>query len=207
MHIKCPHCEQDVQADKLKDKTNYSKCPICGYIFTPKNLDNFSPHSVKSKRFDIVLTDKSAEITTNKRSLGTIISSLFMISYFLYLVKTFITNKECLKFYFFAYSAIIGLTYWALATILNKIRIIVSSQGIRIIDRPLPLPGRKFIPISAIRMIFFEEMPPIRKKIYCIWLEDKRKNKKPLKLVTHLETVEEAVYLKSIFKKYLSRKK
>jgi len=99
-----------------------------------------------------------------------------------------------------------GLSYYALASWFNKSHIFVNGNNIEIRHRPMPWFGRKEIAFSDIKQLYVKERTPRYRsgtggtyEVQAIM-----QNGRTTKLVSGLETSEQAFYIEQQVQKYLN---
>lgn len=225
MKIYCESCGSEIPAANINLQDRMAKCESCNNIFSISQLlDGMAPQrpspaqkesyfakaeislpkgiSVDQDYDGLIITRKWFNLTTIFLTFFCAFWDGFMIMWFSISISTEAYEMAA----FGSIHAIVGicLTYWCIASYINKTTIKVSSYLIKIKHSPLPFPGSKEFTISQLEQVYAKERVVRGKNgtttYYDLYIIDGNKH---TKVVSNLINKEQALYIEQEIEKYL----
>ncbi len=218
MDIKCPHCSRTVSSENINIQTCIAKCGYCGAVFgfagQVPGAGVFGP----SKRAvempdDYTVATEGADMVIVRRWFSR--KYLFMLFFCVFwdgflavwYVGAFKGNGPMMMKLFPLLHVGVGvwLTYYTLAGFVNRTKVTLNSCEFRIKHYPMPWPGSLVLPRQEIDQFFCEEKLSNNRNgaSYSYNLSVVMAGGKKLKLVSGLDTPEDALFLEQKIEGFL----
>jgi predicted Zn finger-like uncharacterized protein len=214
MHLDCPHCEADIDADDVNLDRMVAKCRACNAVFS---IESLVPGGRPTKPRAV---DLPARMTVEPTGLGLrirwpwfswkaiplVIFAVIWNGFLLFWMGIALAGRAYPMMLFGSLHAAVGLglLYWTLATFLNRTTVDVADGEVRVRHAPVPIPGRR-LAASAIRQLFIKEhisrgrnTTTVTYQLHAVTGDDKK-----VELVGNLESPEQARFLEQEIERHL----
>jgi hypothetical protein len=218
MDIKCPHCGRVIQADDVNVQTSIAKCRDCNAVFGFAAQVGGTGFTAPGKRAvdmpdDYTLATEGADLVLVRRWFNWkfMFLLLFCVAWDSFLVFWYVNalkhNGPWLMVVFpIAHVAVgVGLTYFTVAGFVNRTRVTVNQLELRVKHYPLPWPGNRTLQRQEIDQLFCEEKLNNSRNgsSYTYGVSVVMPGGKRIKLVSGLDTPEDALFLEQKIEGYL----
>ncbi len=221
--LKCSSCGAPIQAEDIDWDLGIARCRHCGTVFELRNLAISDAQRAKLPRqrppvpmpqkFSVINTEDELQISYRWFSLAYIPLLLFTVFWDGFLVVWYgialTTGAYAMALFATLHTLVgIGLAYYVLCGVLNSTTIWVKMDTLGIVHAPLPWGGNKEIPATEIEQIYCKERlsrsnnsVSYRYDVYAKMSDGTRK-----KLLSGLDSAEQALYIEQTLEKYLGIK-
>jgi hypothetical protein len=216
MRVVCRTCKSEIPASDIDIKTKIAKCDSCNNIFDCSD-QLLSAVSVLPREtigmpagIELLYVENGMQIVRRWFSPRLIFLTLFCLFWDGFMVVWFSIAISQGQWAMAAFGSIhgmigVGLTYFVIAGYINKTYITVAYESLTVQHKPLPFSGGKTIKSSDLKQLYSKELihHGRGKTSYSYEVQAITHSDTTVKLLSGLETSEQALFIEHEIEKYL----